>query len=42
MPAIVSIGPRDRWPADRTVNRGAVTRVTGSDDLQVYLTVVMT
>ena len=33
--------PRDRWLADRMVERKAVTRVTGPDDLQVDLTLVM-
>lgn len=33
--------PRDRWLADRIVERKAVTRVTGPDDLQVDLTLVM-
>ena len=33
--------PRDRWLADRIVERRAVTRVTGPDDLQVDLSPVM-
>jgi hypothetical protein len=33
--------PRDRWLAERIVERRALTRVTGADDLQVDLTLVM-
>ena len=33
--------PRDRWLAERIIERRAVTRVTGPDDLKVDLTVVM-
>lgn len=33
--------PRDRWLADRIVERQALTRVTGPDYLQVDLTLVM-
>ena len=33
--------PRDRWLADRIVERRAVTRATGSDDLLIDLTLVM-
>lgn len=33
--------PRDRWLADRIVERRALTRVTGPDDLKVDLTLVM-
>lgn len=33
--------PRDRWLAERMVERRALTRVTGAGDLQVDLTLVM-
>jgi hypothetical protein len=33
--------PRDRWLAERIVERRALTRVTGPEDLQVDLTLVM-
>jgi len=33
--------PRDRWLAERIVERGAATRVTGPADLHVDLTLVM-
>jgi hypothetical protein len=33
--------PRDRWLAERVVERRALTRVTGPDDLLVDLTLVM-
>jgi hypothetical protein len=33
--------PRDRWLADRIVERAALTRGTGPDDLKVDLTLVM-
>ena len=33
--------PRDRWLADRIVERRALTRATGADDLFVDLTLVM-
>lgn len=33
--------PRDRWLAERTVERLALTRVTGPGDLQVDLSLVM-
>jgi hypothetical protein len=33
--------PRDRWLAERIVERRALTRVTGPDELQVDLTLVM-
>lgn len=33
--------PRDRWLAERVIERRAVTRVTGPDDLKVDLTLVM-
>ena len=33
--------PRDRWLAGRIIEREAVTRVTGPDDLKVDLTLVM-
>jgi hypothetical protein len=33
--------PRDRWLAERIVERRALTRATGPDDLQVDLTLVM-
>jgi hypothetical protein len=33
--------PRDRWLADRIVERRALTRVTGPDELEVDLTLVM-
>jgi hypothetical protein len=33
--------PRDRWLADRVIERRALTRATGPDDLQVDLTLVM-
>lgn len=33
--------PRDRWLADRMVERRALTRVTGPDELLVDLTLVM-
>jgi hypothetical protein len=33
--------PRDRWLAERIIERRAVTRVTAADDLQVDLTLVM-
>jgi hypothetical protein len=33
--------PRDRWLAERVIARRALTRVTGPDDLQVDLSLVM-
>lgn len=33
--------PRDRWLAERIVDRRALTRVTGPDDLRVDFTLVM-
>ena len=33
--------PRDRWLAERIIERRALTRVTGSDGLKVDLTLVM-
>ena len=33
--------PRDQWLADRIVNRRALTRATGPNELQVDLTLVM-
>ncbi|MGH9254137.1 MAG: hypothetical protein ACRD3C_06160 [Vicinamibacterales bacterium] len=33
--------PRDRWLAERIIERRAVTRVTGAHDLKVDLTLVM-
>ena len=33
--------PRDRWLAERIIERRALTRVTGPDDLKVDLTLVM-
>jgi hypothetical protein len=33
--------PRDRWLAERIIDRRALTRVTGPDDLRVDLTLVM-
>ncbi len=33
--------PRDRWLADRIIERAALTRATGPDDLKVDLTLVM-
>lgn len=33
--------PRDRWLAERVIERCVVTRATGSDELQVDLTLVM-
>lgn len=33
--------PRDRWLAERIVERRALTRVTGPDDLKVDFTLVM-
>jgi hypothetical protein len=33
--------PRDRWLADRMIERRALTRVTGPNDLAVDLTLVM-
>jgi hypothetical protein len=33
--------PRDRWLAERIVERRALTRATGPDDLQVDLTLLM-
>jgi hypothetical protein len=33
--------PRDRWLAERMIDRRALTRVTGPGDLQVDLTLVM-
>ncbi len=33
--------PRDRWLAERIVERSALTRATGPDDLMVDLTLVM-
>jgi hypothetical protein len=35
-------GPRDRWLAERVVERGALTRATGADDLQIDLALAMT